>query len=84
MMQRRRMEFLKDYDFDLKYHLGKANKVANALSRKEMQEAKLMIIEYDLLEKSRKLELQYTWTPMGVLLGNLNVMSDLKKRIRQA
>ena len=28
------MEFLEDYDFTLHYHPGKANVVANALSRK--------------------------------------------------
>jgi len=27
---------LKDYDFELLYHLGKANVVADALSRKKM------------------------------------------------
>ena len=31
MRQRRWMEFLKDYDFDLSYHPGKANVVADAL-----------------------------------------------------
>ena len=30
--QRRWMEFLKDYDFSLQYHPGKANVVADALS----------------------------------------------------
>nr|XP_025607842.1 uncharacterized protein LOC112701278 [Arachis hypogaea] len=35
MRQRRWMEFLKDYDFVLNYHPGKANLVADALSRKE-------------------------------------------------
>ena len=34
MSQRRWMEFLKDYDFTLHYHPGKANVVADALSRK--------------------------------------------------
>ena len=34
MRQRRWMEFLKDYDFTLHYHPGKANVVADALSRK--------------------------------------------------
>ena len=32
MRQRRWMEFLKDYDFTLHYHLGKANLVVDALS----------------------------------------------------
>ena len=34
MRQRRRMEFLEDYDFTLHYHPGKENVVADALSRK--------------------------------------------------
>ena len=34
MRQRRWIEFLEDYDFTLHYHHGKANVVADALSRK--------------------------------------------------
>ena len=34
MRQRRWMEFLEDYHFTLHYHTGKANVVADALSRK--------------------------------------------------
>jgi hypothetical protein len=34
MLQRRWLELLKDYDYTINYHLGKANVVANALSRK--------------------------------------------------
>nr|GFA54231.1 putative reverse transcriptase domain-containing protein [Tanacetum cinerariifolium] len=35
MRQRRWLELLSDYDCEIRYHLGKANVVANALSRKE-------------------------------------------------
>ena len=34
MRQRRWIELLKDYDFTIEYYLGKANMVANALSKK--------------------------------------------------
>ena len=33
MRQRRWMDYLENYDFTLYYHSGKANVVANALSR---------------------------------------------------
>ncbi|GKB91059.1 hypothetical protein Tco_0963331 [Tanacetum coccineum] len=35
MRQRRWLELLSDYDCEIHYHPGKANVVANALSRKE-------------------------------------------------
>ncbi|GJZ46790.1 putative reverse transcriptase domain-containing protein [Tanacetum coccineum] len=35
MRQRRWLELLSDYDCEIRYHLGKANVVANALSLKE-------------------------------------------------
>nr|GEY55335.1 reverse transcriptase domain-containing protein [Tanacetum cinerariifolium] len=35
MRQRRWLELLSDYDCDIRYHLGKANVVADALSQKE-------------------------------------------------
>ena len=53
MRQRRWMEFLKDYDFELHYHPGKANVVADALSRKSLHVSSLMIHEMNLLEKFR-------------------------------
>ncbi|GKE91864.1 putative reverse transcriptase domain-containing protein, partial [Tanacetum coccineum] len=37
MRQRRWLELLSDYDCDIRYHLGKANVVVDALSRKERE-----------------------------------------------
>ncbi|GKE32402.1 putative reverse transcriptase domain-containing protein [Tanacetum coccineum] len=52
--QRRWLELLSDYDCEIRYHPGKANVVANALSRKEL------IIEQrvKLNQKARILELK--------------------------
>ena len=58
MRQRRWVEFLKDYDFELKYHPGKANVVAEALSRKSLHVSSMMIHELELLESFRDLNLQ--------------------------
>ncbi|XP_058756484.1 uncharacterized protein LOC131629722 [Vicia villosa] len=84
MRQRRWMEYLKDFDFDLKYHPGKANKVADALSRKEIKVAELMMLEFGLMEKFRNLDLQFEWAPTGVLISNLCIENELRERIRQA
>ncbi|XP_050898324.1 uncharacterized protein LOC127105200 [Lathyrus oleraceus] len=83
MRQRRWMEYLKDFDFELKYHPRKANKVVDALGRKEMHKVELMMLEYALLEKFQDLNLQFNWTQDGVIMGNLKVTSNLKEEIQQ-
>ncbi|KAK9096374.1 hypothetical protein Sjap_021871 [Stephania japonica] len=53
MRQRRWLEFLKDYDFSLEYHPGKANVVADALSRRGSNSEVVtchMTHDYSLLE----------------------------------
>ncbi|KAK9089569.1 hypothetical protein Scep_028651 [Stephania cephalantha] len=59
MRQRRWLEFLKDYDFSLEYHLGKANVVADAPSRISIGDAETIRChkthEYGLLEAAASL-----------------------------
>ena len=55
--QRRWMEYLKDYDFELLYHLGKANVVADALSRKRVHMSAMMMKELELIQKLRDMNL---------------------------
>ncbi|KAI5425892.1 hypothetical protein KIW84_031643 [Lathyrus oleraceus] len=55
MRRRRWLELLKDYDFCLNYHPGKANVVVNALSQKTLHMSTLMVIELELIEEFRDL-----------------------------
>ena len=60
MRQRRWMEYLEDYDFTLYYHPGKANVVANALSRKSREVlASIAFQEWQMLEVLGQFGLQY-------------------------
>ncbi|KAJ4802068.1 polyprotein [Rhynchospora pubera] len=59
LRQRRWLELMKDYDLEILYHAGKANLVADALSRKsQMNAVTLLTQEPRLLEEMRRLELQ--------------------------
>ena len=44
------MEFVKDYDFELSYHPGKANVVADALSRRSFAISLCTVREWRLME----------------------------------
>ncbi|KAI3827381.1 hypothetical protein L1987_01454 [Smallanthus sonchifolius] len=59
MRRRRRLELLKDYDCEIIYHLGKANVVADALSRKDLPDpirvkACQLVITSDVMKEIEK------------------------------
>jgi len=83
MRQRRWMEFLKDYDFELLYHPGKANVVADALSKKTVHTAHLMIKEVELLEKFRDMKIQVELGSESIRCSTLTISSDFLDSIRE-
>ncbi|XP_071900995.1 uncharacterized protein [Coffea arabica] len=81
MRQCRWMEFLEDYDYTIHYHPGKANVVADALSRKA-QISGLMVKEWELLRVVGE------WNPKlehnKITFGNIRVTSVFLERIKEA
>ena len=84
MRQRRWLELLKDYDFGLNYHPGKANVVADALSRKTLHMSLLMVKELEMIEQFRDMSLVIEVTPKSVILGMLKINNDFLDSIKEA
>src|ERR1044072_9337457 len=82
MRQRRWMEYMKDYDFTLQYHPGKANVVADALSRKAIHVSTMMIRQMELIEEFRDFSLNVETSPGKLCFGMITVSSDLISEIK--
>ena len=87
MRQRRWMETLNDYDCEIRYHPGKANVVADALSRKERVKpirinAKSIEVKNNLIERllaaqrEAVLEANYPKEKLGVTEEQLTLSKD--------
>jgi hypothetical protein len=81
MRQRRWLELIKDYELEIHYHPGKANVVANALSRKNhvnMMAAHPM--PYELAKEFDKLSLGFRNNTQGVTVElEPTTEQDIKK-----
>ena len=71
LRQRRSLKLFKEYDYIIDYHSGKANVVADALSRKMISALSLNICDW-------------RFESDGALLAQLRVILDLKMMIRDA
>ena len=81
MRQHRWMKFLEDYDFTLYYHPGKANVVADALSRKSRGVlASIASREWQMLETVGQFGQQYSEQAQSTL-GNLVATPSLLSRV---
>jgi hypothetical protein len=78
------MEFLKDYDFELKYHPEKANVVADAVSRKSLHVSTMMIHQMVLLEKFRDLKLEVKCNNSSLSVSRVDVKNLLMEQIKEA
>ncbi|GFS40602.1 hypothetical protein Acr_00g0069490 [Actinidia rufa] len=84
LRQRCWMEHLKDYNIDLQYHPGKANMVADALSRKPASLLSLAIDKWRTVRDLGFCVLHCEELSEGVTLCNLTVHSTLLTRVVEA
>ncbi|KAA0060440.1 retrotransposon protein [Cucumis melo var. makuwa] len=82
LRQRRWLELIKDYDFTIEYHPGKANVVADALSRKSrLPKSALCGIRVALLNELRGSKVVVTTEDSRSLLAQFQVRSSLVTEI---
>ena len=84
MRQRRWVELIKDYECTIEYHPGKANVVADALSRKSTGSISNLKAVYLLkLVELRSLGVRLELTDKGALLATFHIRLILIDRIRE-
>ncbi|KAI4387246.1 hypothetical protein MLD38_005091 [Melastoma candidum] len=84
MRQRRWMELIKDYDCTISYHLGRANVVADALSRKTASLTSIEVEEWRLREQVNEIGVRVGFSGSGPLLATMIIGSRLMDLIRAA
>ena len=84
MRQRRWLELIKDYDLVIDYHLGKANVVADALSRKSLSSFQIQGDAYlSCLVGFRALGVKIACDDSGTLLAKFEIRPTLVDSIKE-
>ncbi|KAL8108205.1 hypothetical protein AgCh_024593 [Apium graveolens] len=82
MRQRRWLELIKDYDCTINYHPGKANVLADALSRKER--LNMITSSEELIKEFEKLEIEVSTPSMTIeVLCAMSFQPELLEKIRR-
>jgi hypothetical protein len=85
MRQKRWLKLIKDYNYKINYHPGRANVVADALSRKSsIKLATLSISQLQLIMEVERLKLEVVTRDSPVLLSSMVIQSILLERIKDA
>ena len=83
LRQKKWLELIKDYEFIIEYHPGKANVVANALSRKSSATLTHIRVAYvPLLMDMKTLGLNLDYDGYGAMLASFMVRQSLVDQIR--
>ena len=85
MRQRRWLELIKDYEIEILYHPGKVNVVADALSRKTVQEQMLarLTIKSELRRDVSRAGIEVWIQRVQGFLSTLEITSTLVETIKQ-
>ncbi|GJS34487.1 putative reverse transcriptase domain-containing protein, partial [Tanacetum coccineum] len=79
MRQRRWLELLKDYNVNIQYHLGKANVVADALSRKNSGIIACLKIQPEIIKDLERMEVELVVRGSEGYIDSLNTEPNLMK-----
>ncbi|KAD2394125.1 hypothetical protein E3N88_41102 [Mikania micrantha] len=84
MRQRRWLELLKDYDANIQYHPGKANVVADALSRKSSGMLSSLQLQQEIINDLERLNIGFQVGNSEGYLAKFQIESNLISRIKEA
>ena len=83
MRQRRWLELI-DYDLEIQYHEGKANVVADALSRKSTHGVNALVVANELCREMERLNLEVVSSgSLDGLLNNLSIQPTWFDEIKE-